>query len=471
MSVSLRLPRFLSRRVQVAVPAQQASATFAAHELPRCGYLAVGHGAALVEKDTIQDVVMAHARPEPLDRLRTGASKSADAFVCVWLFRPVCLALDPVGVVSRDGHSFLISLGLSVRFAERAHAGDRFRTLPASLADVSNQLWSPIAAALRAAARDVDGEALFSRWPTDTVVSELVCQAAQATGDGVLSTVGPAEIGLRNPFFESQREQHTDRSTRRGELALLEEDSRIRGAVRVLVHQERLINLQRDAEFEAVATTLGQDAELRARALRKELQREDLDAAAERVAAARRSADLVADLVAAVDKTHAAVFESGSRLASALTAAVGSLGAGRFTAHELEWVRSALANAALAARSPEDVLAAIQNGGPLSSILVDPFRRLDGVHSVKPGTRWRVFDGETLWTIAVQQIDWRRCGFLWLRQRPKAARLHIVGKPDGRELRYHVGTEDMILEIHSHRVACRLQSDVAVPTLRFASSA
>lgn len=460
------------RRPVLAVTAGHLSTEVPLRSLPKRAVLAAGHGAALLDVGIVQDTVAADRRDFSLGRFHATAAGGPASAVLVWSRQPSPVRIELSGLVTRDGHDCGVLVDVRLQMRVSATPGLQAPDLPATTQDASQRITLVLQEVLQAHATNNDGQVVFSQWPNDPCIRELVIAAAEGALAPTGATVTVEAVTVRNEFFAALRRRQLGLAQGTNDLATLEDASRLRAEVRRLARRDQLLEWQQEADVNAAAALIAQEDALRALALRGELERAHLERFADRVSAVRRQAAMISDLMGALDQIPSASLQSLGQFSTALQTQFGvSAGRAGLTAHEVEQARALMAESVRVARSPEELLAALEAGPWRVAGLGDPFARIQGTHIATVGRRWRVFDGEILWSLTVTRIQWRRCGFLWLRRRPSHAELHASGRPGGRELRWHVGAKDVPLDLGRGDVHCRLDVDgTGGPALRFTSS-
>lgn len=447
----------LLRRQVIVVPAGHLSSVLAFDAVPQRAALGAGLAAAVVDGGIVQGAIQATHGPSWLGRLKRQRSSWREPTLVMWSRNWVPVRVAVPSIVSRDGHGFTVSVDLRVRLEPRSEAGATLPTLPETAASLGDLLRVALTAALHAPARQVDGANLFDDWPGEAAVLARCLEAASGAVSGLAVVDGGCSLSAANAFFEARREQERQHQQDLASLDALREQSLIRGAVRLVAHQERIDSLQKESEYAAAEAMLHNDVELRRKALSQELERADVDAAIEKVGIARRQAEAVIDMVDAASRMQSKLFESAGQLAAHLSAEMGTkCGGSAFTAQERQQAQALLAAAARTARSPEEVLSALQSGLPLPVSLFRPFRKLEGTHTVKVGTEWKVFDGETLWAIHVTRVHWKRRWWSWGREYPTSVEFKVTGRPEGRELYWGVRAEESCLQVGTRELRGRL---------------
>lgn len=441
----------LVRPEAIGVSPERLSSSMSLDALPRRAALRVRHVAAVVDGGVVQVALRAGRVVSPLDRLRRDRLNWRDPIVLVWTFGvfPIRIALP--AIVSSDGHGFTVVVDLRVRLEPACEPGAVAPDLPASTDSIEDMIRAPLTAVLRGPAHDVTGAMLFETWPADPAVAAWCVEAARGALAGIAVVEHTATLRAANAFFEAQRLRQLQHGTGAEALAALEVQSLVRGGCRLVAHRERIDALQKESEFAAVEAILQQDVELRRKASQQELARADVNAAMERAEHAKLQAAAVIEMVDAASRMQSSLFESASQLATHLGTELNARsGDVAFTAQERQQVQTLLAEAARTARSPQEVLAALQSGLPLPVSLFNPFRKLEGAHVVRVGTEWRAFDGKTLWKVYVARVSRRRHGWFWRKESASAVELKITGRPEGRELRWVVRIEETTQELGDH---------------------
>lgn len=413
------MPTWLARLIrpaQLAVPDGCVCRPILHRDLPRRANLAAGHQAVLVDAGVVQHSIRADHVPVSLKKFGAFADPDASPLVVIWPLTPVEVSAEISGLVSRDGHELSVRVSTRVRVEPVSKSGLVWQALPEAATDLTEGMCEAARDWLMAAAATVDGREAFDEWPRDAGLRAAVRDmlASSLADLGVVD--GAADVHVSNDFFEASRARGREVGVLSEDLRAREELSRIKGAIREANARERIAELQHQAQVDSVAAVMLQEARLREIALRRELARADLDSASATVEISRQH--------------MIARFEALSKDAG-------------LSGHEMVQIRGVLHG--------------------------DPFGRVLGLHSAQVGSRWRIFDGDNLWTISVMFVRWQRHGFLWRRRRPVAAELQILSRPEGRLLRYSVGLNDRHLEIGDGSLACHIErpDDTGAAALRF----
>jgi len=436
------------------------------HELPDRSALAAGRAAVVVDAGVVQAQVLAAPWLNPLSRVMRQRRSWRDAALLVWADEPFTVRITVPTLVSSDGHGLTAVVSLRLRLAPPAESGRVWSPIPSRESEIAARLLSSLAARLFTSARASDGRHIFDSWAADSQVRQLISETAAESLAGVAVVEPDPLVEVESEHFRTVRQRRLELDAERSAAAALRDASLVRGSVRLITHRDRIEQLQTQAELATLEAVFLHDAELTRKSLAGELKQADVDAATEWAGHARRQADAVIEIIDAASRVQSKLFDSAGQLAAHLSAQMdGRFGGAAFSAHERHQVQSLLTEAASTARSPQEVLVALQSGLPLPLSLFEPFRKLAGTHQVNVGTEWRVFDGETLWLILATKVSRPRRWF-WHGRCRAAVHFSVTGRPGGRKHAWVLRASGTTADIGGHslrgRVVSELDSGVVV---------
>lgn len=416
----------------------------------------LGWRAAIVDDERVQAILTpGHYRRWQLQRLRRRLGLGPGASLATWRAQPARVHARANGIFAMDSHEFETDVTAIVVMRPEIAIGQPMPDLPRDAGAVIDVFTDVVRRVAMGEVSGLEGRTAAA----DTGLPERLRHKLEPELGLRLAARGVAlvaveRVALTSQFLAWVREQESRAQMDRERLQIAEEHARVRGALRKDMFAGKLAEVKDRDDFEAIAAAVRQNARLRELVLRGELQQAELDATLKEIEVWKRRQAAFDETYAWVLERQGRALESAARFADAIRDRVqGDRSA--FTPQEREQIARCLDAAAGNAVSAGDVLAAVQRGVEIPVGIFDPFRRVYGVHTLKIGSQWRVFDGDTLWTIRLCGVGTRRHGFLWRKESPVSARFDVEGRPGNRVSKKDVSlTQPDSIAVGPHEVRC-----------------